>query len=58
VVVINKVDLLSSEEIKNIIKELEALNVKPETISAKENTGIEALKKSASFVRKYGCLAK
>lgn len=51
VVVINKVDLLSSDEIKNIVKELETLNVKLETISAKENTGIEDLKNQLlSFV--------
>ncbi len=51
VVVINKVDLLSSHEINNIIKELETLNVKLETISAKENTGIEDLKNQLlSFV--------
>lgn len=51
VVVINKVDLLSSDEINNIIKELETLNVKLETISAKENTGIEDLKNQLlSFV--------
>lgn len=51
VVVINKVDLLSSGEINSIVKALGTLNVKLETISAKENTGIEALKNQLlSFV--------
>ena len=44
IVVINKIDLLSSDEIENIRKQLETLNVKLETISAKENLGIEDLK--------------
>lgn len=51
VVVINKVDLLSDDEIENIRKQLETLNVKLETISAKEKTGIEDLKNQLlSFV--------
>lgn len=51
IVVINKIDLLSSDEIENIRKQLETLNVKLETISAKENIGIEDLKNQLmSFV--------
>lgn len=51
VVVINKVDLLSTDEIENIRKQLETLDVKLETISAKEKTGIEDLKNQLlSFV--------
>ena len=44
IVVINKIDLISKAEIENIRKQLEAVNVKLETISAKTNTGIESLK--------------
>jgi len=51
VVVINKVDLLSENEIQDIKKQLEALNVKLELISAKNNQGIEDLKNQLlSFV--------
>jgi len=51
VVVINKIDLLSEAEILNIKKQLETLNVKLETISAKNKEGIDALKKQLiSFV--------
>lgn len=51
VVVINKIDLLSEAEILNIKKQLETLNVKLETISAKNNLGIEELKNQLlSFV--------
>ena len=51
VVVINKIDLLSEDEIQNIKKQLENLNVKLETISAKNNLGIEDLKSQLlSFV--------
>ncbi|WP_026705490.1 tRNA uridine-5-carboxymethylaminomethyl(34) synthesis GTPase MnmE [Flavobacterium soli] len=51
VVVINKVDLLSENEVQNIKKQLEPLNVKLELISAKNNAGIEDLKKQLlSFV--------
>lgn len=51
VVVINKIDLLSEDEIQNIKKQLENLNVKLETISAKNNLGIEELKNQLlSFV--------
>ncbi len=51
IVVINKIDLLSNEEILNIHQQLETLNLKPETISAKNNIGIDALKNQLlSFV--------
>lgn len=51
IVVINKIDLLSDEEIVNIQQQLETLNLKPETISAKNNIGIEELKNQLlSFV--------
>jgi tRNA modification GTPase len=50
-VVINKVDLLSEEEISSLRKKLETLNVKLETISAKNKTGIDELKNQLlSFV--------
>jgi len=51
IVVINKIDLLSEEEILNIQQQLETLNLKPETISAKQKTGIDELKNQLlSFV--------
>ncbi len=51
IVVINKVDLLSKEEVATIRQELETLNLKLETISAKEKTGIDKLKNTLlSFV--------
>ncbi|WP_310377675.1 tRNA uridine-5-carboxymethylaminomethyl(34) synthesis GTPase MnmE [Flavobacterium sp.] len=51
IVVINKIDLLSDKEILNIRQQLETLNLKPETISAKQNIGIDELKnKLLSFV--------
>jgi tRNA modification GTPase len=51
VVVINKIDLLSENEVLNIRKQLETLNVTLETISAKENIGVENLKNQLlSFV--------
>ena len=51
IVVINKIDLLSKDEIVNIHQQLETLNLKPETISAKNNIGIEELKNQLlSFV--------
>ncbi len=50
-VVINKVDLLSNEEILNIKEQLETLNLKLLTISAKEKIGIDELKNQLlSFV--------
>jgi tRNA modification GTPase len=51
VVVINKVDLLTENEILTIRQQLETLNLKPETISAKNNIGIDELKQTLlSFV--------
>jgi len=51
VVVINKIDLLLETEIQNIKEQLETLNVKLQTISAKNNIGIEDLKSQLlSFV--------
>ncbi|HBI00158.1 MAG TPA: tRNA uridine-5-carboxymethylaminomethyl(34) synthesis GTPase MnmE [Flavobacterium sp.] len=51
VVVINKVDLLTENEILTIRLQLETLNLKPETISAKQNIGIDELKQTLlSFV--------
>ena len=51
IVVINKIDLLSEEEVLNIHHQLETLNLKPETISAKNNVGIDELKNQLlSFV--------
>jgi tRNA modification GTPase len=51
IVVINKIDLLSSDEIESIRLQLKEVNVKLETISAKEKTGIDSLKNQLlSFV--------
>ncbi len=51
IVVINKLDLLSENDIVTIRTQLETLNLKLETISAKKGTGIDALKNQLlSFV--------
>ncbi len=51
VVIINKVDLLSESELNSIKSKLETWNLKLETISAKQNIGIEELKNTLlSFV--------
>ena len=51
VVVINKIDLLSKNEVLNIREQLQTLNVKLQTISAKENIGVDELKNQLlSFV--------
>jgi tRNA modification GTPase len=51
VVVINKIDLLSENEVQSIRKQLEPLDVKLETISAKEKIGVNELKNQLlSFV--------
>ena len=51
VIVINKSDLISTEEIETIRQELQTLNLKLETISAKQKTGIDELKNTLlSFV--------
>jgi len=50
-VVVNKVDLISENEVLSIRKQLETLNVNLETISAKQNIGVEELKNQLlSFV--------
>ena len=50
-VVINKVDLLTNDQISDIQQQLEALNVKLLPISAKQKTGIDELKNQLlSFV--------
>ena len=51
IVLINKVDLLPLEEVETIRKQLETSNLKLETISAKQKTGIDELKNTLlSFV--------
>ena len=51
VVILNKVDLLSKDDVEAIREELETLNLKLETISAKQKTGIDELKNTLlSFV--------
>ncbi|PJB13337.1 MAG: tRNA uridine-5-carboxymethylaminomethyl(34) synthesis GTPase MnmE [Flavobacteriales bacterium CG_4_9_14_3_um_filter_40_17] len=51
VITINKVDLIEEADIKLIREQLKTLNLKLETISAKNKTGIEELKSSLlSFV--------
>ena len=51
IVVINKIDLLSESDILSIRQQLETLSLKPETISAKNKTGIDELKNQLlSFV--------
>lgn len=51
VVIINKVDLLSAEDVQLLRQQLGNLNVKLETISAKEKRGIDELKNTLlSFV--------
>lgn len=51
IVVINKIDLLSDKENLTIRHQIETLNLKPETISAKNNIGIDQLKNQLlSFV--------
>ena len=51
VVILNKVDLLSKDSVEAIRQELEMLNLKLETISAKQKIGIEELKNTLlSFV--------
>ena len=44
VIVVNKLDLLSELDVTNITTKLETLNLKLETISAKNGTGIDKLK--------------
>ncbi len=50
-IVINKSDLISSEETKSLLQQLETLNLKQILLSAKEKTGIDELKNTLlSFV--------
>jgi tRNA modification GTPase len=52
-VIINKVDLLSKDAVETIRQELETLNLKLETISAKKKVGIDELKNTLlSYVNK------
>lgn len=44
VIVINKVDLISQDEVTSMSQKLEALNLKPILMSAKEKQGIDELK--------------
>ena len=44
IVILNKVDLLSKVEVETIRQQLETLNLKLQTISAKNKTGIDELK--------------
>jgi tRNA modification GTPase len=51
VIVINKADLISTEETKNLLQQLKTLNLKQILISAKQKTGIDELKNTLlSFV--------
>ncbi len=51
IVILNKVDLLSKDEVETIRQQIETLNLKLETISAKNKTGIDELKNTLlSFV--------
>jgi tRNA modification GTPase len=51
VVILNKVDLLTTAEVETIRQQLETLNLKLETISAKQKIGIDELKNTLlSFV--------
>jgi tRNA modification GTPase len=51
VVILNKVDLLTTDEVETIRQELETLNLKLITISAKQKVGIDELKNTLlSFV--------
>jgi tRNA modification GTPase len=51
VIVINKSDLISTEETQRLLQQLEALNLKQILISAKQKTGIDELKNTLlSFV--------
>lgn len=51
VIILNKIDLLSEKEVDVIYQQLATLNLKPETISAKNNLGIDELKNTLlSFI--------
>ena len=56
IVVLNKVDLLTSDEVDVIRTRLQTLGVKLETISAKQNQGIETLKEQLLSLVNTGAL--
>lgn len=56
IVVVNKVDLISELEVNQIRKQLEELNVKLATISAKEKSGIDTLKEELLSLVNTGAL--
>src|SRR5690606_12543967 len=56
IVVINKVDLIAETDVLKIRQQLETLNVKLETISAKQKTGIDELKNQLMRLVNTGAL--
>ena len=56
IVVVNKIDLISELEVNQIRKQLEELNVKLATISAKEKSGIDTLKEELLSLVNTGAL--
>ncbi len=56
IVVVNKIDLISEVEVNQIRKQLEELNVKLATISAKEKSGIDTLKEELLSLVNTGAL--
>lgn len=56
IVVVNKIDLISEVEVNQIRKQLQELNVKLATISAKEKSGIDTLKEELLSLVNTGAL--
>ncbi|WP_374401962.1 tRNA uridine-5-carboxymethylaminomethyl(34) synthesis GTPase MnmE [Flavobacterium sp.] len=56
IVVVNKIDLISDGEVNQIRQQLEELNVKLATISAKEKSGIDTLKEELLSLVNTGAL--
>ncbi|MCL9770415.1 tRNA uridine-5-carboxymethylaminomethyl(34) synthesis GTPase MnmE [Flavobacterium sp. HXWNR69] len=56
IVVVNKIDLISEVEVNQIRKQLQELNVKLATISAKEKSGIDTLKEELLSLINTGAL--
>ncbi len=56
IVVVNKIDLISEGEVNQIRQQLEELNVKLATISAKEKSGIDTLKEELLSLVNTGAL--
>ena len=56
IVVVNKIDLISEAEVNQIRQQLEELNVKLATISAKEKSGIDTLKEELLSLVNTGAL--